>query len=170
MAEISSEEKRALHQIELIEEPSRLKAFISNARSKKSRVVEAAAFSRLCFVQPEATPGTVEHDVWQSIYALEQMHLEERGKTILLSRTRQKIAKDGEAKTVADLVRKKTASAGFDDLISRGFPDLTFEAVALRHPKTFGDTVCSAAHARLVNADVDVDKILLPIKEPSSDG
>lgn len=155
MAELSSVERKALDQIALLEDPVRLRALIANARRQKSAVVERAAFTRLCEVQPEATPGTVEHDVWQSVHALEEMLRDERGKTVRLTRTRQKIGRDGEAKTVAELTLKPDASAGFGDLIDRGCPELTFEAVVLRHPLTFDAEIQNAARARIANAGLD---------------
>jgi hypothetical protein len=157
MSEITSKERTALAQIEILEDPEKLRQFIENARKQKSSVVERAAFLRLCHVQPKANPGTVEHDVWQSIHALEEMLRDERGKTVRLSRTRQKISRDGEARTVSDLTLKPEASAGFNDLIERGHPELTFEAVVLRHPKTFTSTIISAARLRLEQVGLDPD-------------
>ena len=160
MADLTQKERGALNAISGLDDPARLRVFIANARREKSPAVERAAFARLCEVQPEANPGTVEHDVWKSIHALEEMLRDERGKTTLLSRTRQKISKDGEAKTASDLTLKRGASQGFDDLIDRGHPELTFEAVVLRHPKTFDSEVTNAARDRLEGAGVDIHNIL----------
>jgi hypothetical protein len=157
MDEISKAERTALTIIASLEDPIRLRSFIENARKQKSASVERAAFLRLCHVQPEANPGTVEHDVWQSIHALEEMMRVERGKTVRLSRTRQKIARDGEAKTASDLTLKPEASAGFTDLIERGHPELTFEAVVIRHPKTFPENVILAARERLGSVGINPD-------------
>ena len=155
MSDLSPQERSALAQIEGLSDPDRLRSLIVNARRLGSRVVEAAAFERLCFVQPEATPGTVAHDVWQAVYASEQMHLEERGKTVRLQRTRAKIARDGEAKTAADLTLKSEPSAGFLYLKEKDQLHLTFEAVVLRHPKTFDEEVQAAARSRFETIGVD---------------
>ncbi|GGL51818.1 hypothetical protein [Wenxinia marina] len=165
MTPIAKEERAALDRIETLADAERLRAMISNARRLGSDVIERAAFVRLCLIQPEATPGTVEHDVWQSVHALEEMLADERGKTVRLSRTRQKIARDGEAKTCSDLTLKRDASAGFVDLLARGHAELTFEAVVLRHPKTFDMQTRTAARQRLAGAGVDPDQF-----EPSSEG
>ena len=159
MADLTPRDRAALAQIGIMDDPVRLRAMIVNARRLNAHVVEAAAFARLCFVQPEATPGTVEHDVWQSIHALEEVKREEKGKTVLLSRSREKIKRDGEAKTASDLTLRTESSAGFDDLIELGRPELTFEAVVLRHPKTFDATTMAAAKTRLAGAGVDISKI-----------
>lgn len=159
MSALSKPERAALAVIETMDEPARLRAMIANARRLGAAEVERAAFARLAHMQPQANPGTVEHDVWQSIHALEEMLRDERGKTVRLTRTRQKITRDGEARTCADLALKPDASAGFTDLIERGHAEMTFEAIVLRHPKTFDKQVRDAAKARLDQAGIDLSAI-----------
>lgn len=140
--------KNALQLVERCSDPKDLERIAKNALRHGQDSVRHAALLKLYAVSPAAKPGTLEHDVWQSIFALEGALKDERGKTVLLSRTRQKIKRDGERRTVADLVLG-TVSDGFQMLIERGMPELTFEAVARRHPREFDDEVLSAADARL---------------------
>lgn len=150
----SDHEKRALSFIAACADAKQLERMAENARRQGATEVERAAQLRLYAVLPSAQPGTIEHDVWQSIFALESALKTERGKTILLARTRQKIGRDGELGTVADLVTGK-ASSGFMMLVDRGMGELTFEAVALRHPELFGPHVLAAARRRLEEAGFD---------------
>ena len=94
---------RILDNIAKCDEPAELRRFMANARELKAKDVYDAAFQRLISVQPSAEVGTVAHDVWRTIYAFEELLKEERGKTVRLARTRQKIQRQGEVKTVIDL-------------------------------------------------------------------
>jgi hypothetical protein len=146
--EAKADEARTLAYIAGCNDAAKLKTTITNARRQQNDTVIRAASLRLYEVMPSAQAGTPEHDVWRSVFALEDALKSERGKTTLLGRTRQKIARDGEIKTVADLVLGKT-SDGFRMLIDRGMVDHTFEAVALRHPTHFDEEVLEAARGRL---------------------
>lgn len=140
---------RAMQTIERCADPKGLRQIAANARSKGELAVAHAADLRLYAILPSEAPGTFEHDVWQSIHALEGTLTIERSKTTRLGRTRQKIARVGELATVKDLILGTKPSEGFFMLIERGMVGLTFEAVALRHPERFTDDVLNAAAARL---------------------
>jgi hypothetical protein len=155
MPDLSPEERAALGRIPHMTDPARLRTLVANARTRGAAAVERAAFARLCAVQPEGEPGTMAHDVWSTIFATEELLRLERGRATRLTRTRQKIARDGEALTVTALTLSETAAQGFADLIARGHPELTFEAVVLRHPDAFSADVAEAARARLAGAGVD---------------
>jgi hypothetical protein len=146
---------QALKYIEACTDAPSLRRLIKNARTIGEDDVERAAELRLFEILPAAQPGTLEHDVWRSIHALESTLTSERHRTTLLNRTRPKIAREGEVATVAELVLKKKASDGFHMLMERNMADLTFEAVALRHPDDFEQDVLDAARARLLDAGYD---------------
>lgn len=145
--------KRALDRIARCKVPSELRTMIKHANREGLPDVARAARLRLYATLPASEPGTLEHDVWQSIHALEETLSEERGKTVRLSRTRPKIARDGELKSVIDLVSKKAPSEGFKMLVERNMIDLTFEAVALRHADRFDADLLARCQARLAEID-----------------
>ena len=71
------------------EEKKELRAARANAKARGEDEIALAAFRRQVQVSPSETPGSVEHDMWQTIFAFEHLLKEERGQTTLLARTRQ---------------------------------------------------------------------------------
>lgn len=140
---------RVLANIEKCDDPAKLRRFMKNARERGAAEVYDAAFQRLIAVQPAAQVGTIAHDVWRTIFAFEEVLKEERGKTIRLARTRQKIGRDGEVKTVMDLALKADPSDGFLMLKERGILELSFEALIVSRIEDFPSHVVDAARARL---------------------
>ena len=149
---------RILHNIENCDDPAKLRQYMKNARQRGATDVYDAAFERLISVQPSAQVGTVAHDVWRTIYAFEELLKEERGKTVRLSRTRQKIQRDGEVKTVMDLTLKAAPSDGFRMLKDRGILKLSFEALVVARADRFPGDVVDAARARLESHGMDIQK------------
>ncbi len=139
--------------------PDQLRQFIENANRMDAKDVYAAAFRRLVEILPAADLEPVALDFWRSIHALEERLREERGKTVRLSRTRQKIGRVGVMKTLGDLALASSPSEGFDMLLERGMPDLTAEAVVLRHEREFEPQVVVAARQRLEGAGVEIDSL-----------
>lgn len=150
---------KALARVGKCDDPIELRKIIINAKRHEVPEVIRAAQLRLYELLPEQAPGSVEHDVWSCIHALEDALTEERGKTVRLSRTRQKIGRDGEHKTVIDLVAGKQ-STGFDMMIEREMPKYTFEAVTLRHPKVFDEACRARATERLAAVGVDPSAVV----------
>jgi hypothetical protein len=107
-------------------------------------------------VLPKEKPGTVEHDFWQTIHAFEHVLSEERGRTTRLARTRQKVARVGEVRTLQDWAMSDKSTDGFTMLLERNMPELTGEAIVLRHARQFGAEVVAAARNRLEAAGIDV--------------
>jgi hypothetical protein len=134
----------------------KLESLARNARVRGANDVADAAFRKLVSLVPAETLGTVEHDFWQTVQAFEFALSEERGKAARLSRTRQKVAKVGAVQILADWATDDHPTDGFKMLIERGMPELTGEAVALRHATRFAAPVLEAARRRLSEAGVDV--------------
>jgi len=143
-----ADRRQAFNRIAESDDAAELARLAENAAAAGEMEVLKAAKLRLYAVSPSQEPGTLEHAVWQSIHALEGTLSDESGTTKRLSRTRQKIKRDGEQKTVADLVMGNP-TPGFAMLFARDMVDLTFEAVALRFPERFSYDVLQAAQARL---------------------
>lgn len=136
-----------------------LRRFRENAQRMGVTVVADAAFRRLIEVLPDQAPGSIEHDFWMTIHAFEEVLRDERGKTVRLSRTRQKIDRVGVKQTLIDFATSKAPTDGFNMLIERGLPELTGEALVLKHSESFDPAVKSAARQRLENAGVDITKL-----------
>ncbi|WP_320197422.1 hypothetical protein RMR16_020275 [Agrobacterium sp. rho-13.3] len=151
----STAAEKALLIIEKCGDASKLRQMAVNARERGEISVAHAADLRLYDVLPSEKPGTFEHDVWRSIHALEGTLTNERVKTTRLGRTRPKIARIGEVETLKDLIMRKEPSEGFFMLLEREMADLTFEAVALRHPDRFDTAVLDAAEERLRSAGIE---------------
>jgi hypothetical protein len=140
--------------IETCTDPKALATLERRAREQNAPDLEKAAFQKLISIVPEAQPGTVEHDFWTTIHAFEHLLTGERGKTTRLSRTRQKVARVGVIPTLEDWAYGKQTE-GFDMLMERGMPELTGEAVVLRHASQFSPEVVSAAQQRLLAVGFD---------------
>ena len=149
---------RILNNIDKCDDPVKLRQFMKNAQERDAFDVYDAAFQRLISIQPSAQPGTIAFDVWRTVYAFEELLKEERGKTVRLSRTRQKIQRDGEVKTVVDLTLKAEPSDGFLTLKDRGILELSFEALVVARSKHFPTNVVNAARSRLQRHGMDIQK------------
>lgn len=140
-------------------DPDLLREWIKNARRQEAADVEDAAFRQLISIVPHEAPGTIDHEFWQMVQAFEHVLSEERGKTTRLSRTRQKVQRDGVVKTLVDWAQQTKPTQGFSMLIERDMPEFTGEAIILRHASQFSEAVTTAAKVRLVDAGVDLDRL-----------
>lgn len=147
-------------QIAACDDPTKLRRWIANAKAKGEAGIAEAAFRRLIAVLPQEQPGTIEHDFWQTIHAFEHALTEERGKTTRLARTRQKVARVGVVQTLKDWALSGKSTDGFEMLLERGMPELTGEAIVLRHAGAFEENVVAAARRRLDDAGVDMASLM----------
>lgn len=141
-------------------DPTELRGIIANATKRDAEEVRHAAFMRLIEIVPEEKPGSVEHDFWRSITAFEHLRTVANGKTTRLSRTRQKVKRVGILKVLEDFALGRETE-GYESLMMLELPELTGEAIILRHEACFPAEAVSAARARLASAGVELDRVLL---------
>ena len=152
-------EEGALDAIAGTQDPAKLRRLRDAGRREGSARVEEAAFRRLVSVLPAEGEEGAEREFWRTIHVFEELLSDERGRTTRLSRTRQKIARVGEMRALADFATARDTGGGFDTLVERDLPELTGEAIVLRHRGRFGAEVVEAAEARLRGAGVDVEAL-----------
>lgn len=101
--------QRAFARVESSTDAGELRRTAVNAAAQHDEELERAALRKLYAVLPSQQPGTLEHAVWSSIHALEDVLTRERARTTRLGRTRQKLSRHDEVRTVCDLVLARPA-------------------------------------------------------------
>ncbi len=147
-------ESKALSRIATEVDPEALLQMARNAKGK-SPEVERAALRRLAEVSAKQSPGTVEHACWLMVHAVEALRRLNGRKVARMHRMRPKIERDGEIGALEYCALKKTE--GFDEVMDYGMPELTAEAIVLRHPTHFSTAAITAARARLEQRGVQID-------------
>ncbi len=138
------------------EEPKKLRVMITTARNVGADDVAEAATQRLYVLEPQEDPASMEHDFFQTMTALELVLSEERGKLVRLSPTRQRVAREGVAQVLQSLALEDEPDERYTMLLERGLPELTTEAVILRHRDRFSTDAFKAAKERLINSGVSM--------------
>lgn len=144
---------RQLRFIAQCEDSDALRRLIRNFKGledEAARRVVQTAWRRIAELSAASvgTDDRLETDFWGSLVAFEAMESEARGRTFRFARTRQKAARVGVATTLGDWARGKPTE-GFGMALARGVPELTGEAIILRHASRFPAEVVEAAKRRL---------------------
>jgi len=130
------------------------RAYLNNVRRLGRTDLYPSAFRRLCELEGNDHGGALVVDFWRAVAAAEQVLREQRGKTVRLARTRQKVERVGVHKTVEDLALSKKPSDGFAILTGAGLGDLTAEYLVLKYQGRFSAEALAAAKVRLVEAHI----------------
>ena len=96
----------------------------------------------------------VERDVWAVLYSYEEVLFIKHGKRLKAAYTRRAIENHGALGAVEIIVCGRSGDdVGFSRLVAAGLPDMTFEAVVLRHPQHFSAQAIEQAEAKLKSWD-----------------
>lgn len=133
----------------------KLRNWMANARRQGRDDVYQAAFRQLCRIEGRDIDDPLAADFAAVMRALEEALSEQNGRTTRLSRTRQKLARAGVRKTLADLALKPKPSEGFLKLMEFGMADMSAESLILKYRQEFEPEVVAAAERRLAEYGVD---------------
>lgn len=149
---LSAAERRALDHIASEDNVENLRQVWENARGK-SKLVEKAAFRRLIHLSASHHPGTSEHDCWLMVHTIEQLR-RGSGRTWRMNRMRPKIEREGEVAALEYCALHETD--GFSEVLDYGLPEMTAEAIVLRHQARFTSKAVTAAGDRLAKVGISV--------------
>ena len=133
----------------------KLRNWMANARRLGRDDVYQAAFRQLCRIEGRDIDDPLAADFAAVMRALEEALSEQNGRTTRLSRTRQKLARAGVRKTLADLALKPKPSEGFLKLMEFGMADMSAESLILKYRQEFEPEVVAAAERRLAEYGED---------------
>jgi hypothetical protein len=151
---MSDQVQRALARIAKETNVDDLLALARNARGK-SPEVEREALRRLAALSAKHASGSVHHACWTMVHTVEATRRLKGAKVWRMNRMRRKIDKDGEVAALEYCALKETA--GFAEVLAYGMPELTAEAIVLRHSAHFSDGAKAAARQRLEKAGVNLN-------------
>lgn len=153
----SPQEVQALAVIAASDDADKVRGIARNARGK-SALVERAALRRMVVLQSKGEQGTVEYDCWGMILAVEEIRRQIRGRKSPMNRLRPKIEREGERAALEYLALHE--SDGFTEVLEYGVPELSAEAIVIRHGEpTFSAKAVASARARLESAGYDPDRV-----------
>lgn len=132
-----------------------LRNWMANARRLGRDDVYQAALRQLCRIEGRDIDDPLAADFAAVMRALEEALSEQNGRTTRLSRTRQKLARAGVRKTLADLALKPKPSKGFLKLMEFGMADMSAESLILKYRQEFEPEVVAAAERRLAEYGVE---------------
>ena len=144
---------------ESLDDPKLVRNLLENARRAKRHDLVLQCQVRLAQLAGKRYETVLEGEFWAAVTAAEELATAKNGRTTRLNRTRQKVARVGIKKCLEDWAFHKGTTQGFDILVEGGHPELTGEAIVIRHAAEFSPEAVAAARERLVKHGVDPLKI-----------
>ena len=144
---------------ETLTDPKLVRSLLQNAKKAGRNDLVFQCQVRLAKLEGQRYDNQIEKEFWAAVTAAEELATAKNGKTTRLNRTKQKVARVGFMKVLEDWAFHKGTTQGFDILVEGGHPELTGEAIVVRHATEFTPEAVTAARQRLVAAGIDPTKI-----------
>ena len=142
-----------------LDDPKLVRSLLQNAKRKGREDIVLQCQVRLARLEGARHDLPLEREFWAAVVAAEELATAKNGKTTKLARTRQKAARVGAKQCLEDWAFHKGTTQGFDLLIEGGHPELTGEAIVVRHASEFSDAAVVAARKRLNDYGVDPSQL-----------
>ena len=144
-----------------LDDPVKLRVLMANARGHGREDIAFGCQTRIAELYGQQFEAGIEREFWIAVAVAEEIVTIKNKRTTKLSRARQKVTKVGVFKTVSDLASSTNVSEGFHILIGGGRPELTADAIVLRHRDKFDESTVSAATKKLLDANVSLDRLII---------
>jgi hypothetical protein len=128
---------------------------MANAERLGRQDLVLACQLRLAEIAGARHSSPLAKEFWTAVAAAEELATHRNGRTTRLSRTRQKVERVGIHRCIADLAGSEKLSLGFQILTEGERPEMTFEAIVLRHPAEFSAQIVETSHRKLRTAGFD---------------
>jgi hypothetical protein len=147
-SDLSHKELLAVARLKTVEECDQ---FVANVASNPKLVQAATKRSIEIQLASLTNVSQVVRDVWEVLYAYEEVLFIKHGKRLKAAYTRRAIENHGAIGAVERIVSQRSDDDdGFARLVAAGLPGMTFEAVVLRHAEHFSEQAIAQARAKLM--------------------
>lgn len=142
-----------------LSDPTLVRNLMDNARRLGQADLVLECQVRLAQIEGTKYSSQIEREFWTAVRAVEEIKTATKGKTIRLTRTRQKVDRVGVLKCLEDWALSPNVTDGFNTLVAGGKASLTGEAIVLRHAANFDPDSVKRARSKLLEYGVDLEKI-----------
>jgi hypothetical protein len=141
-------------------DPEKLRRLAANAERLGHNDYAAKCRIRIAELAGLQYDNALEREFWEAVTCAEEFKTAENGKTTRLARTRQKHKRVGAHQCLVDWAFDPKTTDGFHILLASGRPDLTAEAIVVRHPDKFPSEAVAAAELKLSANGVTREQVL----------
>ena len=142
-----------------ISDPKLVRNLLKNAEAAGRSDLVLQCQLRLAEIAGQAYDDQLEREFWTAVAAAEEIATEKNGRTTRLTRTRQKAKRVGVIQCLVDWALDPKTTQGFAILVDGGRPQLTGEAIVVRHAQKFPSDAVRAAEAKLRKHGIDPTKV-----------
>lgn len=142
-----------------LDDPMLVRGLMANARRLGREDLVLKCQMRIAELAGRDYNDVLEREFWIAVAAAEEYATQKNGKTTKLSRTRQKEKRVGIKQCLLDWALDPGDTDGFKFLIAAKQPELTGEAIVLRHADKFPQNAVTMARAKLEQHGVDPETL-----------